>query len=101
MIRPTSVLAALALVALAVPAVAVEKGIPAQGEVKTIEQDLRQAQANRVPGSVVFAAGLECIDNPKFHPANDGNGPRASESYSDSTPYAATPAILASEACHK
>ncbi|UFP93945.1 hypothetical protein [Gloeobacter morelensis] len=103
MIRPTAVLAALALVALSVPALAVEK-------------EVLQAQSDRIPGSITFAGSspkaellsgnavsedaLRCIENPKFYPANDGNGPRATENYSDSTPYAATAAVLATEVCH-
>ncbi|AGY57785.1 hypothetical protein [Gloeobacter kilaueensis] len=50
---------------------------------------------------IVFSAGQPkvCIDNPRFNPDNDESGPRASEPYTDSTPYAGTPTAALSAAC--
>ncbi|UFP97115.1 hypothetical protein [Gloeobacter morelensis] len=40
-----------------------------------------------------------CIDNPRIDPDNDKNGPRATESASDATPYAGTPGAAVSTVC--
>ncbi|MBW4696905.1 MAG: hypothetical protein KME03_03180 [Aphanocapsa lilacina HA4352-LM1] len=40
-----------------------------------------------------------CIDNPRIDPDNDQNGPRASESASDATPYVGTPGAASGKLC--
>ncbi|WP_164928403.1 hypothetical protein [Gloeobacter violaceus] len=40
-----------------------------------------------------------CIDNPRIDPDNDKNGPRASESAGDATPYAGTPGAAVGKVC--
>ncbi|UFP92832.1 hypothetical protein [Gloeobacter morelensis] len=108
--RFAPVLAAFALVAFSVPALAVDKGLRSQYPGLSVQQvkDIQtgktaaptlSAEGGRL-GGVVFSPGAEqCIDNPRFNPDNDESGPRASEPYTDSTPYAGTATALASVNC--
>ncbi|BAC87965.1 hypothetical protein [Gloeobacter violaceus] len=67
------------------------------------KQDTKTAELDELAtsGSIIFSPGKQqpCIDNPRFNPDNDESGPRASEPYSDSTPYAGTPAVASGAAC--
>ncbi|UFP94953.1 hypothetical protein [Gloeobacter morelensis] len=84
--RFAPMLAAFALVALSVPAIAADK------DAQKSESPRQEVQADKqaASGSIVFGDEKKCVDNPRFNPDNDENGPRASESWSDSTPYVGT-----------